>query len=76
MTQATMHKDLSDAVVQKIEKAAISRTGISPMAVMAVGSIVASISLFIAGKRELAIFVGLWPPTFFALKSAAERSEE
>ncbi len=31
------------------------------------GSIGYSISLFNQGKREQAIFVGLWPPTFVAL---------
>ncbi len=35
--------------------------------VLMLGSIVYSIILFSQGKREQAIFVGLWPPTFVAL---------
>lgn len=35
--------------------------------VLMVGSIIYSISLFTQGKREQAIFVGLWPPTFVSL---------
>lgn len=35
--------------------------------ILMLGSIVYSISLFNQGKREQAIFVGLWPPTFVAL---------
>jgi hypothetical protein len=30
----------------------------------ALGSIIASASLFLMGKRDLSIFVGQWPPTF------------
>jgi hypothetical protein len=29
--------------------------------------------LFFSGRRTEAIFVGLWPPTFQALKSAYEK---
>ena len=35
--------------------------------VLMLGSIIYSITLFAQGKREQAIFVGLWPPTFVAL---------
>jgi hypothetical protein len=31
------------------------------------GSILASVLLFLFRKREAAIFVGLWPPTFFSM---------
>jgi hypothetical protein len=30
----------------------------------ALGSIIASASLFVLGKRDWSIFVGQWPPTF------------
>jgi hypothetical protein len=36
---------------------------------LALGSIGASVALFAAGKKSAAIFVGLWPPTFEALRS-------
>ena len=38
------------------------------------GSIIYSIVLFSQGKREQAIFVGLWPPTFVALGSLLKQT--
>ncbi|MDX2152640.1 MAG: hypothetical protein SFV54_18005 [Bryobacteraceae bacterium] len=35
---------------------------------LALGSIGASLALYFAGKKSAAIFVGLWPPTFEALR--------
>ncbi len=35
---------------------------------LTVGSIAASVALFITGKKMAAIFVGLWPPTFQAMR--------
>jgi hypothetical protein len=37
------------------------------------GSIALSALLFIAGKREMAIFVGLWPPTILNLMLAMKQ---
>ena len=34
---------------------------------LAMGSVLASAVLYILGKRETALFVGQWPPTFLAL---------
>lgn len=34
---------------------------------LAGGSIIASVGLFLSGKRESGILVGLWPPTFLIL---------
>lgn len=34
---------------------------------LTLGSIVLSQILYFTGKKELGIFVGLWPPTFVAL---------
>ncbi len=33
----------------------------------AMGSILASATLFLAGKRDWSLFVGQWPPTFLLL---------
>jgi hypothetical protein len=44
--------------------------------VLTLASIGASVSLFIAGRKDLAIFIGLWPPTFQALKAASESRQE
>jgi hypothetical protein len=38
-----------------------------------VASIVASIAFFLSGKKMAGVFIGLWPPTFQALKSASEK---
>ncbi len=35
--------------------------------VLMFGSIAYSILIYSQGKRELGIFIGLWPPTFLAL---------
>lgn len=35
--------------------------------VLTLGSILLSQILYFTGKKELGIFVGLWPPTFVAL---------
>ena len=48
-------------------------TDISLCHILMVGSIAASIALFVSGRRWVVIFVGLWPPTFQALESASER---
>jgi hypothetical protein len=59
-------------VLRSIDHTTTNRAGISFFHILALASIVASIVLFFAGKRTEAIFVGLWPPTFEALKSASE----
>jgi len=42
--------------------------------ILTFGSIGPSIALYLAGKRQAGIFVGLWPPTFQALKSVVDKS--
>jgi hypothetical protein len=44
------------------------------MHILTFGSIGASIALYLAGKRQAAVFVGLWPPTFQALKSVVDKN--
>jgi len=39
-------------------------------------SIGGSLALFFAGKKLVVIFVGLWPPTCYALKSVADTNKE
>lgn len=64
------------SAVRGANKQAKHQTGLSVFNWLTIGSIAASVGLFIAGKKELAIFVGLWPPTFQALKSANQREVE
>jgi hypothetical protein len=44
------------------------------MYILTFGSIGASIALYLAGKRQAGIFVGLRPPTFQALKSVVDKN--
>lgn len=40
-----------------------------PFYALAAAAIAASAGLYLAGKEDLGIFVGLWPPTFLALST-------
>jgi hypothetical protein len=65
-------KDRAEAMIEDIDNMAKQRSGISIFHVLTLLSILGSIALFMSGRKMEAIFVGLWPPTFQALKSAAE----
>lgn len=67
-------RDKAEAMIQKMDEKATSKTGISIFHILTLAAIVGSVALFMSGQRLEAIFVGLWPPTFQALKSAAEKS--
>jgi hypothetical protein len=66
-------EDMAEAIIQRVDRTATKATKISIFHLLAVASIGASIALFLKGRKLEAIFVGLWPPTFEALKSASER---
>lgn len=66
-------QDALESRLQAIDESTKRGTGISLFHMLAIGSIGAAIALFLSGKRETGIFVGLWAPTFEALKSAADR---
>ena len=70
-TQGRKH-DVAESVIGKIDESTTKATGMSVFHLLTIVSIVASIALFLRGNRTAAIFVGLWPPTFQALKSAVE----
>jgi hypothetical protein len=65
--------DRPESMARKIDSGVKDKTGMSLFHMLALLSIVASIALFFSGRKMEAIFVGLWPPTFEALKSAAEK---
>jgi hypothetical protein len=67
--------DWIDSTVQSMDEPVKRTTNVSLWNALAMGSIGASLTLFLAGKKDWAVFVGLWPPTFLALKAAAERQE-
>ncbi len=65
--------DRAESVLRTVDNTTAGRVGVSFFHILALLSIFASIALFVSGKRMEAIFIGLWPPTFEALKSAAEK---
>jgi hypothetical protein len=68
--------DMAESVLQRVDSEVKSRAGISLFHILTGASIVASIVLFLRGNKLGAIFVGLWPPTFQALKSASQHREK
>ena len=59
--------------MKTVDESTKSATGVSLFHILTFGSIGASIALYLAGRREAGIFVGLWPPTFQALKSVVDK---
>lgn len=68
-------QDVVETALHSIDRATISSTGTSLFHILTVASIGASIALFASGRRLEGIFIGLWPPTFEALKAAADKQE-
>jgi len=50
-------------------RSAFANMSTVPFYALAAAAIAASVGLYLAGKKELGIFVGLWPPTFLALST-------
>ena len=67
--------DAVERTARSIDESVKKGTGLSLFHMLTLGSIGASIALFIAGKKDLAIFIGLWPPTFQALKAASQSKQ-
>ncbi len=68
--------DQAESMLRTVDESTKQATGISLFHILTLGSIGASIALFLAGKKQAGIFIGLWPPTFQALKSVVERNKE
>jgi len=64
--------DTAESMARRLDEPVKRTTGLSLFHWLTIGSIGASVALFLAGKKNLAIFIGLWPPTFQALKAASE----
>lgn len=67
--------DAVERTARSMDETVKRGTGLSLFHMLTLGSIGASIALFIAGKKDLAIFIGLWPPTFQALKAASQNKQ-
>lgn len=66
--------DAAESVLKTVDDSTKGATGVSLFHILTFGSIGASIALYLAGKKQAGIFVGLWPPTFQALKSVVDKS--
>jgi hypothetical protein len=69
------NKDVAESMLRNLDETTKQATGVSLFHILTLGSIGASIALFLSGKKDAAIFVGLWPPTFQALKSVTKKSK-
>lgn len=71
--QATPKRDAAESVLKTVDKSTQKATGVSLFHILTIGSIGASIALYLSGKEKAGIFVGLWPPTFQALKAVVDK---
>jgi len=69
-------KDVVEGALRTVDQSTKTATGVSLFHILTLASIGGSLALFFAGKKSAAIFVGLWPPTFQALKSVADTNKE
>ena len=72
----TAGKDVVESTLRTIDKSTKGSAGVSLFHILTLASIGGSLALFFAGKKSAAIFVGLWPPTFQALKAVADTNRE
>jgi len=68
--------DVVESTLRSVDQATKNSTGVSLFHILTLASIGGSLALFFAGKKSAAIFVGLWPPTFQALKSVADTNKQ
>ena len=69
-------RDVVESALRTVDGSTKTATGVSLFHILTFASIGGSLALFFAGKKSAAIFVGLWPPTFQALKSVADTNKE
>lgn len=70
------NKDVVEGAIRTVDQSTKTATGVSLFHILTLASIGGSLALFFAGKKSAAIFVGLWPPTFQALKAVADTNKE
>lgn len=74
--QTTGKRDAAESMLKVVDKSTQRATGVSLFHILTLGSIGASIALYLSGKEKAGIFVGLWPPTFQALKAVVDKGDE
>lgn len=72
--EAMSGRDAAESILKTVDDSTKKTAGVSLIHILTFGSIGASIALYLAGKRQAAVFVGLWPPTFQALKSVVDKN--
>jgi hypothetical protein len=75
-TRTGAPRDAAESMLRTIDASTKSATGISLFHILTLGSIGASLALFFTGNKQAGIFVGLWPPTFQALKAVADTNKD
>lgn len=68
--------DVVESALRTIDNSVKNATGTSLFHILTLGSIGGSIALYASGRRSLGIFIGLWAPTFQALKAASENKKD
>lgn len=68
--------DAAESVLQSVDHSTIKSTGISLFHMLTFASIGASIALYLTGSKQAGVFVGLWPPTFQALKAVVDKKSQ
>ncbi|HEX5702505.1 MAG TPA: hypothetical protein VFX97_04750 [Pyrinomonadaceae bacterium] len=74
--QAPAKRDVAESVLKTVDNTTQKATGMSFFHILTLGAIGASVALFLSGKQRAGIFVGLWPPTFQALKAVVDKGNE
>lgn len=69
-------RDAAESVLHSADESTKRATGVSLFHILTFGSIGASVALFLSGKKLEGIFVGLWAPTFEALKTASDKKRQ
>ena len=75
-SMAAAGKDVVESALRTVDESTKGAAGVSLFHILTLASIGGSLALFFAGKKSAAIFVGLWPPTFQALKAVADTNKE
>jgi hypothetical protein len=73
VTEDVVETDIAESLLQKVDRKVKAKSGLSLFHIVTGLSIAASLLLFLRGKKSEAIFIGLWPPTIEALKSASQK---
>lgn len=75
-TSMTTQPDQVESMLSTLDQSTQESTGVSLFHILTLGSIGASVALYLSGNRQAGIFVGLWAPTFQALKAVVDKNQK